>query len=210
MIAFSHPNHANKRGQIMAKKFGTEVTMQWTEWRQYLSGVETVPFWPSESRPDVDPTTGATVQADSENGLQPELHGTLFKCMVHVVDHALTKYVQHQEVETGDVILDYIPPLVRVVDNGDVYLAGVSLTASEVYTKYHVDQANRDLSESYPLSGVAVYSTCTLESLNEDQSFVIDGVRYVQKPVGEALSKSWDAIVAGVKFSRPILLRRAT
>ena len=208
MIPWTSPTMANKRGQIMAKRYGTEVTMHWTEWRPYLSGVPIEPFWPSLLRPDVDPTTGATLQSDPENGLQPELHGTVLKCMVHVVDHALQKYVQNQEVETGDIILDYIPPLVRIRDRNDV--PSEDLTEGEVYTEWKFNQVNRDFEEEFPGSGIAVSEECPLESLNEDQSFIVDSVRYVQKPIGAKLSKSWDAIVAGVKFSRPLLLRRAT
>ena len=199
---------ANKRGQIMAKRYGTEVTMQWTEWRPYLSGVPVPPYWPSLERPDVDPTTGATVTSDNGDGLFPELHGCQLKCMVHVVDHALQKYVQNQEVETGDIILDYIPPLVRIRDRNDV--PSEDLTEGEVYTEWKFNQVIRDFEESNPDDDIAVAEECTLESLNEDQSFIVDSVRYVQKPIGANLSKSWDAIVAGVKFSRPLLLRRAT
>lgn len=208
MIPWTSPTMANKRGQIMAKRYGTEVTMQWTEWRPYLSGVPVAPYWPSLERPAVDPTTGATIQDDPHNGLQPELHGTKLKCMVHVVDHALQKYVQNQEVETGDIILDYIPPLVRITDHHDV--PSENLHDGEVYTEWKFNQVNRDFAEQFPGSGIAASVECTLESLNEDQSFIVDSVRYVQKPIGAKLSKSWDAIVAGVKFSRPLLLRRAT
>lgn len=199
---------ANKRGQIMAKRYGTEVTMQWTEWRPYLSGVPVPPYWPSTNRPDVDPTTGATLADENGNGLQPELHSCLLKCMVHVVDHAMSKYVQNQEVETGDIILDYIPPLVRITHRNDV--PSEDLAETEVYTQWKFNQVIRDFAESNPDDTPATAEECTLESLNEDQSFIVDNVRYVQKPIGAKLSKSWDAIVAGVKFSRPLLLRRAT
>jgi hypothetical protein len=192
----------------MAKRFGTEITMTWTEWRPYLSGVAVEPFWPSESRPAIDPTTGSTLIDPDGNGLQPEAHSTTLKCMVHMVDMSLQKQVQHQEIETGDVILDYLPPFVRITDRHDV--PEETLADGEVYTLYRFNQVNRDLvdedADAVPASGVE----CTLESLNEDQSFTIDNVEYVQKPYGAKLSKSWDAIVAGVKFSRPILLRRAT
>lgn len=208
MIQFTQPNAANKRGAIMAKRFGTEITMTWTEWRPYLSGVAIAPFWPSTERPASDATTGSSLVDEDGNGLFPEEHETSLKCMVHMVDMSMQRQIQHQEITTGDVILDYLPPLVRVVDRNDVD-DGI-LEDGEVYTSYKFNQANRDLVEAdadaVPASGVE----CTLESINEDLSFTIDSVRYVQKPYGAKLSLSWDAIVTGVKFSRPLLLRRAT
>ena len=208
MLAFTTPTQSNKRGAIMAKRFGTEITMNWTEWRPYLSGVAVAPFWPSTERPEVDPTTGSTLVNANGNGLLPEEHGTLLKCFVHLVDMSMQRQVQYQEITTGDVILDYLPPLVRITDHHDV--SNTVLHDGEVYTLYKFNQANRDLLEDDDTATPAASEECTLESLNEDQSFTIDSVKYVQKPYGAKLSKSWDAIVAGVKFSRPILLRRAT
>ena len=44
----------------------------------------------------------------------------------------------------------------------------------------------------------------------DDVKFTIAGEDWVQKPISDKLSKSWEGIVRGAKFYRTILLRRTT
>lgn len=150
--------------------------------------------WP-DGKPDVDPTSGSALETE---GKQPELKTCLLKCFVHFIAPGQHAVRQHMEIETGDVILDALPDLKRVTDAGTT-----DFDVGDVVTLYDLNAANREASEA------ATAEDVTLDSL-EDLSFDVDGMRYVQKSTGKDLAKSWDALVSSLKFSRPILLRKAT
>ncbi len=181
MIPLSNAARAQRRMEIAAKRLGSTVTLKWTEW--------------PDGKPAVDPTTGAAIETVDQ---QPVQKTSTANCFVHFIAPGQHVVRQHAEIETGDVILDALPQLKRITDAGTT-----ELVVDSVVTVYALNAANREASEA------ATADDVTLDSL-EELSFDVDGVRYVQKQVGERLAKSWDAIVAGFKFSRPLLLRKAT
>lgn len=181
MIPRSNFARARRAMQIASQRLGSTVTLKWVEW--------------PDGKPTADPTTGAALQTDDQ---QPELKSCTAKCLVHFISPGQHVVRQHAEIETGDVILDALPQLKRITDAGTT-----ELVVDSVVTVYALNAANREASEA------ATADDVTLDSL-EELSFDVDGVRYTQKQVGERLAKSWDAVVADLKFSRPLLLRKAT
>lgn len=167
--------------KLAAKRIGTPVTLKWTAW--------------PDGKPTVDATSGAALETEDE---QPVLKTCVVKCFVHFIAPGQHAVRQHMEIETGDVILDALPDLKRVTDSGTT-----DYEVGDLVTVYDLNAANREASEA------ATVESVTLDSL-EDLSFDVDGMRYVQKAPGKELAKSWDATLGTLKFSRPILLRKAT
>lgn len=180
MIFPSSAGRAQRMQRITAKMLGSSVQMRFTAW--------------TGSKPAVDPTTGSV----TSGGNGATLKTCTFKCLAHFVDLSKQAIRINQEIETGDVILDHLPVFMLVATAG-----GTALVVGSVVTLFAFNAANRATATDATGTAVAIASL-------EDVEFVIDSVRYAQKPIGDRLSKSWDAILGDVKFSQPILLSRAT
>lgn len=187
MVSQSRSGHARRQAEIFVKRKGETVSLLWTEW--------------PNGKTTADPTTGATPQ---DNDHQPVVRTLDFKCLVHFIAPTITSVRQHQEVQVGDAIIDFIPQLVRVTDAGDTDLA-----VGDLITIYALNLANR---APVVVDGGEAATATTIDLFTlEDPRFIIAGSTWVSKPVGEGLAKSWDAVLAGgVIYSRPFLLRKAT
>jgi hypothetical protein len=171
-----------RHAQIAARVKGTTVVLRWREW--------------PDGRPAADPTTGAVLATEE---LQPLLLSLTLKTLVHFVQPTTTGIRQHVEVQVGDVIVDFNVPLVRVLDAGDT-----ALEANQVLSEFDLKVANANSPGQS-----ASYETLEIEGL-EQLTFEIDGRRYVQKPVGDQLARSWEAVISDIQFSRALLLKLDT
>ena len=180
MIFPSSAGRAQRSHRITSKTLGTSVILRYTAW--------------TGTKPATDPTTGA-VTSGGDGAAQKSC---TFKCFVHFVDLSKQAIRMNQEIETGDLILDYLPTFKVITAAGST-----GLTVGDVFTEWAFAASNRAAATD------ATATDLVLSDL-EDPEFVVDSMRYVQKPIGDKLSKSWDAMFGDVKFSRPILLRKAT
>jgi len=174
-----------KSAQILAKKLGTTITVQWTEW--------------PDGEPDEDPTSGAKLATDD---LPQATKSCETKVMIHYIAPASSALRVHAECEVGDAILDFLHGFVRVIDVGDT-----DLDVGDVLDEYAFNAACNAavLADGDP----AVAETVELSDL-EDPQFIIEGQAWVQKETGADLKQAWDVVVAGVQFAQSILVRRAT
>lgn len=177
----SNAKLAAKRAQI-AGKSGNPVTLQWIEW--------------TGTAPSVDPTTGAAVQTES-SGVATAKQCVTRAC-VHYAGQTTGRLKMFSEVRVGDCILEMTAPLIRVTTAGDT-----TLTAGAVVDQWAFNAANRLITDAE--EDIAVGAEVQIESLSQ-LTFLIEGITYTQAKISKELLASWEAIVAGVKVCRSILL----
>jgi len=177
-------NNDRKKALIFAKKWGTTIVLNWSEW--------------PNGKPAADPTTGATL---STTASAPILYSCFTKAFVHFVQGAESQVRMHAELQTGDAIVDFSSPLLRVTTHGDT-----DLDDGEVIDQWAFDAENRNVSSG---GTPAEADEIQIESL-EGLYFVMDGQKWVQCKVGKDLIKSWDHLFADRKMFRTIALRKAT
>ena len=151
--------------------------------------------WP-DGKPGPDPTTGATFATEE---LESSPAFCVVKVLTHFVSPSTSAFRVHAEVETGDCIIDFTVPLVRVIDAGDT-----DFDEGSVMSVYAFNATNRALAAG---QDAAQSEPVELDELDQ-LTFEIAGERWVQKQVGGKLAKAWDTIFENRNLSRTLLLTK--
>lgn len=168
---------AQKRALLRTKKHGTPLRLEWSEW---------------SSEPLVDVTSGSTLSSPGTARAVDTL------AMIHTVKPT-TGHRLFGQIQVGDMIVDLLAPLKRIVS------AGVTaLTPGQVYDMFTFLKANRALPPELKAAATDV-DTSALKNV----VVTINGEKWTQQDAGDELVKMWDATFAGVKISQSLLLRRS-
>ncbi len=163
--------------RIFAKQSGAAMTISLTD---YPAG-----------KPDLDPVTKAPLLTLGQPG---EPKAISLRAFAHTVSIASTAVRFHQEIEVGDVIVDFVPDIVRVDTIGTT-----SLVAEDYHSIYDFNAANR-------VPGVtAATATPIILADMDNVRFTIQGKVYAQKKITDQLAASWDAILGDIVLN-PYLL----
>lgn len=166
-----------KKSKIAARVKGTLITLRWRDW--------------PAGKPAVDPTTGSVAPTEEQPAVESSLQ---FRAMVHFVQPTMGTIRLHAEIQVGDAIVDVNVKFYRVTDAGET-----DLEVGSVYNEYDVMDAERTAGSSVLKEEVFVHTL-------ENSVFEIDGRIYRQKKVGDALAKSWGAIVSDIGMFNAIAL----
>lgn len=187
---------ALRRAQIRCKSKGQCLTLRWQAW--------------PNGRPTQDPVTGAFLPSSSL------YEAVEMSCPTKAFTHytlPTSTVRQFSEVQVGDMIADFVLPLVSVATAGNTTLA-----VGQVCDIVAFNAANRALSpgqtpatysgyvhlEDLPNCEVDAYPTA------QDQQNNTNASCWVQAKIGDDLARSWESVFCNLVLGHSVLLRKKT
>ena len=168
---------AQKKAKLRAKLDGTMVTLSWTEW--------------PNGAPTPDPTTGAMV---ASGALQPVRKTATVRAFVHIHEPIKSTYHAFSEIMAGDAIVDFPCDLLRITDAGDTAFEVGDVVDEIAFSQANLDVENSAIGDDFDVSMI------------EAPTMTFAGHTWVQKKIGDALSRNWDAVYSGFNLTRSYLM----